>query len=81
MAVLAHPDDETFGMGGTLALYATRGVHVHLVCATRGEVGMWTPNIWRGSNLVEVRRVYELRCAARVLGLAGCISWATAIPA
>ena len=39
LAVLAHPDDETFGMGGTLALYAQRGVSVHLICATRGEVG------------------------------------------
>ena len=39
LAVLAHPDDESFGMGGTLALYASRGVDVHLVCATRGEVG------------------------------------------
>ena len=26
LAVLAHPDDESFGMGGTLALYAERGV-------------------------------------------------------
>ena len=25
LAVLAHPDDETFGTGGTLALYAHRG--------------------------------------------------------
>ena len=31
LAVLSHPDDETFGMGGTLALYAKRGVDVHLV--------------------------------------------------
>ena len=39
LAVLAHPDDESFGPGGTLALYAMRGAEVHLVCATRGEVG------------------------------------------
>jgi len=25
LAVLAHPDDETFGMGGTLALYSQSG--------------------------------------------------------
>jgi len=37
LAVLAHPDDESFGPGGTLALYASRGVQVHLLCATRGE--------------------------------------------
>ncbi len=39
LAVYAHPDDESFGSGGTLALYASRGVAVSLVCATRGEVG------------------------------------------
>ena len=39
LVVLAHPDDETFGMGGTLALYAQQGVEVHLVCATRGDSG------------------------------------------
>ncbi|MRR30769.1 GlcNAc-PI de-N-acetylase, partial [bacterium] len=36
LAVLAHPDDETFGMGGTLAYYSRHGVDVYLVCATRG---------------------------------------------
>ncbi len=34
----AHPDDETFGVGGTLAQYAAAGVKVYYVCATRGEV-------------------------------------------
>ena len=39
LSVLAHPDDESFGMGGTLAKYASEGVDVHLICATRGEAG------------------------------------------
>jgi len=34
---LAHPDDETFRCGGTLALLARRGVRVRLLTATRGE--------------------------------------------
>ena len=29
LAVVAHPDDESFGMGGTLALYARNGCEVH----------------------------------------------------
>jgi len=37
LAVFAHPDDETFGPGLTLARYAAAGVSVHLVCATGGE--------------------------------------------
>ena len=41
MAVLAHPDDESLGFGGTLAAYAARGVDVHLLTATRGEAGRY----------------------------------------
>jgi N-acetyl-1-D-myo-inositol-2-amino-2-deoxy-alpha-D-glucopyranoside deacetylase len=71
LAVLAHPDDETFGTGGTLALYARMGVDVHLVCATRGEVGEMDPHLLRGFQSVGERREHELRCAADMLGLAG----------
>ena len=38
MCVLAHPDDESLGMGGTLAHYARQGVETFLVTATRGDV-------------------------------------------
>ena len=69
LAVLAHPDDESFGMGGTLALYAKRGVDVYLVCATRGEVGEMDPKYMRGFNSIAERREAELRCAAEKLGL------------
>jgi LmbE family N-acetylglucosaminyl deacetylase len=71
LAVLAHPDDETFGMGGTLALYARRGAAVHLVCATRGEVGDVDPRLLEGFQSVGDRREHELRCAAEHLRLAG----------
>ena len=39
MAVLAHPDDESLGVGGTLAKYASEGVEVFLLTATRGDSG------------------------------------------
>ena len=39
LAVLAHPDDESLGFGGTLARYAAEGVETYLVTATRGERG------------------------------------------
>ena len=39
LVVTAHPDDESFGPGGTIAKYAKQGVAVHVVCATRGEMG------------------------------------------
>jgi LmbE family N-acetylglucosaminyl deacetylase len=71
LAVLAHPDDESFGMGGTLALYAQRGAEVHLVCATRGEAGMMDPEYLEGYSSIAEKREAELRCAARKLGLSG----------
>ncbi|MEA3438738.1 MAG: PIG-L deacetylase family protein [Chloroflexota bacterium] len=71
LSVLAHPDDETFGMGGTLALYAQRGMPVHLICATRGEVGVVDPEYLEGFESVAALREHELRCAAGILGLAG----------
>jgi LmbE family N-acetylglucosaminyl deacetylase len=71
LACLAHPDDETFGMGCTLALYARSEVQAHLVCATRGEVGDVDPELMQGFSTVAERRESELRCAAGILGLAG----------
>src|SRR4030042_334402 len=32
LAVVSHPDDETFGCGGTLALHASRGAAVDVIC-------------------------------------------------
>lgn len=69
LAVLAHPDDESFGMGGTLALYARRGHPVYLLCATRGEVGTVDPEYMRGYASVAELREAELRCAAEHLAL------------
>jgi len=69
LAVLAHPDDETFGTGGTLAHYAAQGVEVHLICATQGEVGDVEERYMRGFDNIADRRKEELRCAAEKLGL------------
>jgi LmbE family N-acetylglucosaminyl deacetylase len=69
LAVLAHPDDETFGLGGTLALYARRGCEVYLVCATYGEAGTVEPKYLEGYDSIAQLREVELRCAAQNLGL------------
>ncbi len=69
LAVLAHPDDESFGPGGTLALYAASGVEVHLICATQGEVGTVKAEDLDGyADIGELRRA-ELACAVRTLGI------------
>lgn len=69
LAVLAHPDDESFGMGGTLALYAQRGAAVHLICGTRGEAGEVDEKLLDGFASIAERREFELHCAAEKLGL------------
>ena len=73
LAILSHPDDESFGMGGTLALYARRGVNVYLICMTGGESGTVAPEFLNGYASVAELRAAELRCAAEKLGLAGVI--------
>lgn len=69
LAVLAHPDDESFGMGGTLAKYADDGTNVHLICATRGEAGEVDPEFLEGQSSIAHLREMELRCAVEKLGL------------
>ncbi len=69
LVALAHPDDESFGMGGTLAYYAAQGVDVQLVCATRGEAGSVDPEFMEGYASIAELREAELRCAAEQLGL------------
>lgn len=69
LVVLAHPDDETFGMGGTLALYAQRGVEVDLVCATRGEVGDVPEEMMKGYASVAELREHELLEATQIIGI------------
>src|SRR5215510_9636463 len=70
LAVLAHPDDESLGFGGTLAKYAAEGVETHLVTATRGERGRFGSS-GKSGDPIEVGRVreVELRAAAAVLGI------------
>ena len=68
----AHPDDESFGPGATLAHYAQAGVKVYVACATRGEAGTIDPQFFM-SGLVTTGDVRwgELQCAGKALGLAG----------
>lgn len=70
LAVLAHPDDESLGLGGTLAHYAEQGVDTYVLTATRGQRGRFFTNDDRPSD-EEVGRVREaeLRAAAAELGV------------
>lgn len=69
LAVFAHPDDETFRCGGTLALLAQRGVQVHVLTFTRGQAGSCgQPPVCTRENLGAIRTA-ELQCSCQALGL------------
>jgi LmbE family N-acetylglucosaminyl deacetylase len=74
MAVLAHPDDESLGLGGTLAKYASEGVDVFLLTATRGDSGRYRgyppgDHQHPGPSALANIRETELRAAASALGV------------
>ena len=74
MAILAHPDDESLGFGGTLATYAAEGIRVTLVTATRGDRGRYQgrrpgEDGHPGQSALAALREQELRAAASALGI------------
>ena len=66
LAVCAHPDDESFGLGGVLGAFADRRTRVRVLCFTHGEAS----TLAAGLSLGE-RRAHELDAAARALGVQG----------
>ncbi|MBI4295517.1 MAG: PIG-L family deacetylase [Chloroflexi bacterium] len=67
LLIFAHPDDESFGTGGTAAKYSRQGVAVDLICATRGEKGdrlNVPPAVDTGTA-----REAELRAAGAIIGI------------
>ncbi len=65
----AHPDDEAFGMGGTIARYAADGVSIALICSTNGDVGTVDAEKLQGFESVGELRLHELQCSAETLGI------------
>jgi LmbE family N-acetylglucosaminyl deacetylase len=67
--VFAHPDDETFCAGGTIASYAAAGIRTNLFCATNGDAGRSSGvPVSSREELAEIRKG-ETLAAARVLGV------------
>lgn len=67
LLVFAHPDDESFGLAGTVLKYTRQGVPVDLVCATQGEKG---PRLDVPAHMdTGTVRVAELRAAAAIMGI------------
>ena len=72
LSVQPHPDDESIGMGGTLARYSAEGLRTTLVTATRGEVGEILDKDLdpkeAAPRLATIREA-ELRNAVKILGV------------
>ena len=70
LVVFPHPDDETFGCGGTIAQFTKSGVPVTYVCATLGQMGrnMGNPFFATRESLPKIREA-ELEKACEALGI------------
>jgi len=68
LMIWAHPDDETYLVGGLSALLADAGQRVVCVTATRGEAGVSTAAAEQVERLAQVRTA-ELEVALRILGV------------
>src|SRR5688572_7444220 len=67
-AIFAHPDDEVFSIGGTIARYAGDGVRCDLYCATDGDAGRASGVAVSSRQDLGARRRAELEAGARILG-------------
>lgn len=69
VCIFAHPDDEAFGPGGTIAYFASIGVEIHLICVTNGDAEKkFSKGETSGMELGKVRR-QELIKSADILGV------------
>ena len=75
LAIVAHPDDETFLFSGTSLKFAEEGKNIAVVCATRGEKG--TDRLGRNLTPQEMaeERAQELTAAAKLIKR--CVRWFT----
>lgn len=69
LLVFAHPDDESFGAGGTIAKYVGLGWKVELVVVTNGEKGKNGTFTWAQDEALGDLRKKELAAAAKILGI------------
>lgn len=69
LAIFAHPDDETFGAGGLLALWNRAGGKTGVISATRGEKGKLHLDIPIMPEELAIIREEELKSAAKILGV------------
>jgi LmbE family N-acetylglucosaminyl deacetylase len=70
LAIFAHPDDESYGAGGVMALAAAAGNPVWVLCMTNGDQGGRPGEMDVDHSLDPEIRRNELACACSELGVA-----------
>jgi LmbE family N-acetylglucosaminyl deacetylase len=68
LAIFAHPDDESYGAGGVMAMAARAGNPVWVLCATNGDQGGRPGEVDVDHSLDPEIRRRELACACEALG-------------
>lgn len=70
LVIFPHPDDEAYGVSGTIATHVQNGTPVTYACLTLGEMGrnMGNPPFATRESLPKIRKT-ELQNAAKVMGI------------
>ncbi len=76
LVIFPHPDDEAFGVSGTIASYTKNNIPVTYICLTLGEMGrnLGNPPFATRESLPNIRR-QELMDAANVMGIQDLRMW------
>ncbi len=70
LVIFPHPDDEAFGVSGTIATYVKQGIPVTYACLTLGEMGrnLGNPPFATRETLPQIRKK-ELIASAEAMGV------------
>lgn len=76
LVIFPHPDDEAFGVSGTIATHIENGTPVTYICMTLGEMGrnLGNPPFATRESLPGIRKK-ELREAADAMGIQDLRMW------
>jgi LmbE family N-acetylglucosaminyl deacetylase len=75
LALFAHPDDEVFAAGGTLAKYAAEGAEIMVISATRGQAGQIRDSTIATRRTLGAVREQELHASSAHLGVRHSLCW------
>src|SRR5438093_842905 len=75
LGLFAHPDDEVFVAGGTLAKYAAEGAEIMVISSTRGQAGQIRDSRIATRRTLGAVREQELRMSSERLGVQHALCW------